>query len=62
MKIKEILTDEELKRCTHWGNLVCIEDIECELSRHYPEMELKEYFLFRILMELEDIKRQGEQE
>lgn len=62
MKIKEILTNEELERCTHWGNLYCVDDIECELPRHYPEMELRDYFLFRILMELEDIRRQGDEE
>lgn len=59
MKIKEILTEEELKDCSLWGVLYDAEKIEGRLINHYPEMELKDFLLFEILQELEDIKYGG---
>lgn len=56
MKIKEILTQEEMNRCQKWGVLWNVDDIEMELARHYPEMELRDFIEYRKLCELEDIK------
>lgn len=60
MKINEILTEKELKDCMTWGLVYSVDDIEISLARHYPEMEVKDYLLFRILMELQEIKQNGE--
>lgn len=55
MKIKEFLSEEEMNKCMHWGILYSIDDLEVAIAKHYPEMELKDFLLFRILMELKDM-------
>ena len=56
MKIKEILTQEELKRCTTYGLFYNEEAIELELSNHILEMELKDFIEYRKASELKNIK------
>lgn len=62
MKIKEILTPEELEECHTWGVYYDGEKLEGRLIRHVPEMTISEFCLYRIAEHLEDIKYQGAEE
>lgn len=56
MKIKEILTEEELKRCTTYGLFYNETALEYELANHVQDMELKDFIEYRELDELKEIK------
>lgn len=52
MKIKEILTKEEYNSCIAelpLGYMVNEERVDMKLSNHVPEMELRDYLVYRIL-------------
>ncbi len=56
MKINEILTKAELENCKHqlpFGETYSTESLEFEIANHYPEMNITDFLLFRILCELE---------
>ena len=56
MKIKEILSKEELKRCTKYGLFYDEEALELELSNHILDMELKDFIEYRKISELKSIR------
>lgn len=55
MKIKEILTREELEFAKTDDDFLCTDELDCSLMDHMDEMELSDYLSFRKVMELTQI-------